>query len=435
MSHIPAARHGGAPGADEGPDWPARFAAVRARSEALAAPLAVEDQCIQTIAEVSPTKWHLAHVSWFFETFLLGPYLEGYREFHPRFGYLFNSYYYQVGQMHPRPRRGLLSRPTVAEILAYRRHVDAHMHELLARHDHPERAEILRRCEVGLHHEQQHQELILTDIKHVLGSNPLHPAYDEALPHRTGPTVPLQWREYEGGEAELGADGEGFAYDNERPRHAVLLRPFALASRPVTNGEYLAFVEDGGYATSDHWLADGWAAIQREGWRAPLYWRQVDGNWHEYTLGGLRVLDLDAPVAHLSYYEADAFARWAGARLPTETEWEHAAERVPVAGNLAGSGFLQPMSPGDRGGQRHGLLQIWGDVWEWTASPYAPYPGFRPLAGALGEYNGKFMCAQFVLRGGSCATPDDHIRLTYRNFFYPHDRWQFSGLRLARDLT
>ena len=434
MSHTSAARHGGAPGAGEGPDWPARYTAVRARSEALAAPLAVEDQCIQTIAEVSPTKWHLAHVSWFFETFLLGPYLEGYREFHPRFGYLFNSYYYQVGQMHPRPRRGLLSRPTVAEILAYRHHVDAHMHELLARPDHPERAEILRRCEVGLHHEQQHQELILTDIKHVLGSNPLYPAYDEGLPRRRGTVPPLQWREYEGGEVELGAQGEGFAYDNERPRHPVLLRPFALASRPVTNGEYLAFMEDGGYTTPDHWLADGWAAIQREGWQAPLYWERVDGAWHEYTLGGLRALDLDAPVAHLSYYEADAFARWAGARLPAEAEWEHAATPLPVAGNLAGSGFLQPMPPGDRDGQA-GLLQIWGDVWEWTASPYAPYPGFRPLAGALGEYNGKFMCAQFVLRGGSCATPDDHIRPTYRNFFYPHDRWQFSGLRLARDLT
>jgi ergothioneine biosynthesis protein EgtB len=428
MSAPTGAHRQAASAGEESRDWPAGYQHVRACSETLAAPLEVEDQCIQTIPEVSPTKWHLAHVSWFFETFLLEPFLPGYRLFHPRFGYLFNSYYYGVGGMHPRPRRGLLSRPTLAEVIAYRRHVDEHMARLLAQAAHPRREEILLRCEVGMHHEQQHQELLLTDIKHVLAANPLRPAYAE-LPRLQGTAAPLQWHEFAGGLVETGATGEGFAYDNERPRHPVYLQPFRLASRPVSNGEYLAFVEDGGYRQAGHWLADGWATLGREGWQAPLYWERHDDGWYEMTLGGLRPLDTAAPVAHLSYYEADAYARWAGCRLPTEAEWETAAQGVAVAGNLAGRGCLQPMPAVEAGG----LQQLYGDVWEWTQSPYAPYPGFQPLSGALGEYNGKFMCAQFVLRGGSCATPDDHVRATYRNFFYPHDRWQFSGLRLAED--
>lgn len=411
-------------------DWLDDYHRVRQRSEQLAAPLEVEDQCIQTIPEVSPTKWHLAHVSWFFETFLLKPFLTGYREFHPRFGFLFNSYYYGVGQMHARPRRGLLSRPTLDEVMSYRAYVDRHMAALLDQVVHPQRGDIALRCEVGLHHEQQHQELMLTDIKHVLASNPLQPAYAE-LPLVTAEAPPLRWQDFSGGLTEIGAAGGGFAYDNERPRHPVYLQPYQLASRPVTNAEFLAFIEDGGYQTPEHWMADGWADLAREGWRAPLYWQREQDRWIEMTLGGARPLAPAAPVAHLSYYEADAYARWAGCRLPTEAEWEHAAEGRPATGNLAGSGFLQPMPAG----AGEGLQQVYGDVWEWTQSAYAAYPGFRPLSGALGEYNGKFMCGQYVLRGGSCATPDDHIRVSYRNFFYPHDRWQFSGVRLARDAS
>jgi ergothioneine biosynthesis protein EgtB len=416
---------------DEPRDWLADYHRVRQRSEQLAAPLEVEDQCIQTIPEVSPTKWHLAHVSWFFETFLLQPFHAGYREFHPRFGFLFNSYYYGVGQMHARPRRGLLSRPTLNEVMAYRRHVDEHMALLLAESGHPQRAEIQLRCEVGLHHEQQHQELILTDIKHVLASNPLRPAYADL--HRVASeAAPLQWHGFDGGLVQIGADAAGFAYDNERPRHAVYLQPFELASRPVSNGEYLAFVEEGGYDAAEHWLADAWATLGREGWQAPLYWERGADGWQEMTLAGLRPLDLAAPVAHLSYYEADAYARWAGCRLPSEAEWEHAAQGLSVSGNLADSGHLQPMAIAAGDG---GLQQMYGDVWEWTQSAYAPYPGFEPMSGALGEYNGKFMCGQYILRGGSCVTPADHIRASYRNFFYPHDRWQFSGVRLARDAS
>jgi ergothioneine biosynthesis protein EgtB len=411
-------------------DWLEGYQRVRQRSERLAAPLEVEDQCIQTIPEVSPTKWHLAHVSWFFETFLLKPFLTGYREFHPRFGFLFNSYYYGVGQMHARPRRGLLSRPTLDEVMSYRAHVDRHMAALLGQTTHPQRDDIVLRCEVGLHHEQQHQELMLTDIKHVLASNPLQPTYAE-LPLVDAEATPLRWQDFAGGLAEIGAAEGGFAYDNEWPRHRVYLQPYQLASRPVTNAEFVAFIEDGGYQAPEHWLADGWAALVREGWQAPLYWERGQDRWTEMTLGGARPLAPAAPVAHLSYYEADAYARWVGCRLPTEAEWEHAAEGLPTMGNLAGSGFLQPMPAGTG----EGLQQVYGDVWEWTQSAYAAYPGFRPLSGALGEYNGKFMCGQYVLRGGSCATPDDHIRASYRNFFYPHDRWQFSGVRLARDAS
>ena len=401
-----------------------RFTQVRAASLALCEGLAPEDTVVQSMPDVSPTKWHLAHTSWFFENFLLVPRLKGYRTFHPRFGYLFNSYYYTVGPMFRRPQRGLLSRPTLDEVRAYRRHVDEHMTHLLEQA--PDDLELGFLVVLGLNHEQQHQELILTDIKHVLGNNPLLPALrDTPMPPKTSATE-LEFIAVSGGIAEIGHAGDEFAFDNETPRHRVLLQPHALASRAVTNGEYLEFVRDGGYTEPSLWLSDGWAKVNSEGWGRPLYWTE-DSTAH-YTLGGLRDIDLAAPVCHVSYYEADAFARWWGARLPSEPELEHAAQPRAMDGNLVESGFLQPIAA-----QTTGLTQVYGDVWEWTSSPYAPYPGFKPLTGSLGEYNGKFMCNQLVLRGGSCATPASHLRPSYRNFFYPDARWQFSGIRLAKD--
>jgi ergothioneine biosynthesis protein EgtB len=398
-----------------------RFARIRARSVELCDPLGPEDMTVQSMPDVSPTKWHLAHVTWFFEQFVLGPRLPGYRPVDDKYHHLFNSYYYTAGQMLKRPRRGLLSRPTVADIGAYRRRVDERMAGLLEKPD--EEMEFL--VVLGLNHEQQHQELMLTDIKHVLAQNPLSPAYrDDAAPG--GPTAGEQdWHDFPGGIAEVGCDGDGFCFDNETPKHRCWLEGFRIAGRPVTNTEFLEFIEDGGYRTPELWLSDGWATVQTEGWEAPLYWRGDGGN---FTLGGVRPLDPGAPVTHVSYFEADAFARWAGARLPTEAEWEIASRNADMSGNYVESGALQPL------GRYHGgLRQMFGDVWEWTSSPYAPYPGFVPLSGSLGEYNGKFMCSQMVLRGGSCATPAEHIRRTYRNFFYPHQRWQFSGFRLARN--
>jgi ergothioneine biosynthesis protein EgtB len=401
------------------------YVAVRARSQALAAPLSPEDACVQSMPDASPAKWHLAHTTWFFEQFVLAGRLPGYRVFNDRFAYLFNSYYFTVGQMHLRPRRGLVTRPSLDEVRAYRAHVDAAMTRLLeAEAGDPELHQLVT---LGLNHEQQHQELMLTDIKHLLAQNPLLPAYGELPPPDTGEAPGLEWLRGPSGIVEAGHAGGTFAFDNETPRHRTLLREHLLASRPVTNGEYLEFIRDGGYRNTALWLSDGWSAVMAEGWERPLYWQE--DLEHVFTLGGVRPLDPAAPVAHLSYFEADAFARWAGARLPTEFEWETAAAREAPAGNFVDSGFLepQPAIPGA------GLRQLYGDVWEWTASPYAPYPGFRPLAGSLGEYNGKFMCSQMVLRGGSCATPAGHIRPTYRNFFYPAQRWQFSGLRLAKD--
>jgi len=386
--------------------------------------LAPEDTVVQSTPDVSPTKWHLAHTTWFFENFILVPHARGYEVFHPRYGYLFNSYYYTVGDMFRRPQRGLLSRPTLAEVLAYRQHVDGHLQSLLERP--PPGAQIENLVTLGLHHEQQHQELLLTDIKNVLGTNPLAPALRQTPrppPARAGA---LDFVARPGGIVEIGHAGEGFAFDNETPRHRVLLAPHALANRPVTNGEYLEFIRAGGYGESSLWLSDGWAKVQSERWERPLYWSE-DLSAH-YTLGGLCEIDPAAPVCHVSYFEADAFARWADARLPTEAELEQAARSQAVAGNFVESGYLQPVATtGD------GLAAIYGDVWEWTQSAYAPYPGFKPLAGSLGEYNGKFMCSQLVLRGGSCATPASHVRATYRNFFYPDARWQFSGIRLAKD--
>jgi len=397
------------------------FRRVRARSLALCAPLTPEDMTVQSMPDASPTKWHLAHVTWFFEQFVLKSQLPDYRPVREDYHYLFNSYYYTAGEMHQRPRRGLLSRPTVAEILDYRQQVDERMEALLDAPD--EDLDFL--IKLGLNHEQQHQELLLTDIKHLLAGNPLHPVYEPGAAG-SGPTAGRQgWHGFPGGIAEIGHRGSGFCYDNETPRHRCWLEDFEIASRPVTTGEYLEFIEAGGYRTPALWLSDGWATVQTEGWSSPLYWW---GEEETFTLGGVRPLDLDAPVTHVSYFEADAFARWAGARLPTEAEWETATRGLPIEGNFVESGALHP-----RGDQESGLRQMYGDVWEWTASPYAPYPGFAPLAGSLGEYNGKFMCSQVVLRGGSCATPTGHVRPTYRNFFYPQQRWQFTGLRLARD--
>ena len=421
------------PGAssDDRRAWGLRFAEVRARSLMLAAPLSAEDQQIQSMPDVSPTKWHLAHITWFFETFLLAPSLAGYAPFDPRFGYLFNSYYEQVGERHPRPARGLLSRPSLEEVLAYRAHVDAAMQRLIAEASAAEWARVQPLLELGLHHEQQHQELILMDIKHVLWSNPLAPAYREATPAGPRSAPPLEWLDLDGGLVEIGHQGQGFAFDNEGPRHKVWLEPFRLASRLATCGDYLAFMADGGYRRPELWLSDGWSTVLEAGWEAPLYWRSDDaGAWSVFTLAGRKPLDPGEPVSHLSYYEADAFARWSGARLPTEAEWESAAATVGpgVPGAFADDGRLHPAPAVGPGPQ-----QMLGDLWEWTMSPYVGYPRYRPPEGAVGEYNGKFMSGQMVLRGGAAVTPADHIRITYRNFFPPAARWAFSGVRLASD--
>jgi len=403
---------------------------VRCRTEDLAAPLAPEDQVVQPMPDASPTKWHLAHTSWFFEEFLLSSFLESYRPFHPLFGYLFNSYYEAAGPHQPRPLRGLLSRPTVAETLCYRGHVDAAMADLIGNTAAWNRAGPL--VELGLHHEQQHQELILTDIMYMLSCNPLRPAY-HAIEDDEGPAAGASstWIAFPGGVTAIGDAGSGFAFDNERPRHPVLVPPFRLASRPVTNREFVTFIDDGGYREPRHWLSEGWDAVREHGWRAPLYWEPApDGGWLAFTLAGLRPLEPAAPVCHVSFFEAAAYAAWAGARLPTEAEWEVAAATLPADEMTAFDGVRLEPRPALRG---PGLAQMFGAVWQWTASPYTPYPGFRPAAGAVGEYNGKFMINQIVLRGSSCVTPPRHIRPTYRNFFPPAARWQFTGLRLALD--
>ncbi len=418
------------------------YRSVRAHTDALTAPLSDEDQCIQTMPDVSPTKWHRAHVTWFFETFLCKPHLDGYVEHDPAFGFLFNSYYETIGKRHPRPERGNLSRPSCAEVTAYRRHVDSAMERLLCAGVGPDVAEL---ATLGLHHEQQHQELILMDIKHVLSCNPaLWPTY--RAPCNNGATGAgaasageLRWVSFDGGEITVGHDGSGFAFDNEGPRHRVLVEPFRIADRAVTCAQWLEFMADGGYETPTLWLSDGWGQRIAHGWDSPAYWHLADEGWQVFTLEGLRAVAPEDPVCHLSYYEAEAFARWAGARLPTELEWEHAADGVPIGGNIGRGAGLHPapapaseVPPAGAAGPPP-LLQMYGDVWEWTSSPYCAYPGFRAASGAVGEYNGKFMVNQMVLRGGCCATPEGHIRRTYRNFFHPHTRWHFSGLRLAAD--
>jgi ergothioneine biosynthesis protein EgtB len=416
-----------------------QYREVRDATVALCSPLAIEDYVVQSMPDASPAKWHLAHTSWFFEEFVLQKAGTAY-EFHdPDFRFLFNSYYNAVGPMHTRSSRGVLSRPTVKQVLDYRARVDERMSELLQDTSQLP-AELVPIITLGLHHEQQHQELIVTDIKHLFSCNPLLPAYicNDHLPSRAAPA--LAFRSFDGGLVNVGHAGTGFCFDNEQPRHRVYLAPFALATRPVTNAEYLEFIRDHGYENAVHWLSDGWATVQREGWTRPIYWS--DSLEQEFTLRGLIPLDPHAPVTHLSCYEADAFARWAGARLPTEFEWEAAATTVavPTSGNFVESGHWHPVAASHPAlaSRDHidpaPLLQMFGDVWEWTQSAYSPYPGYRSAAGALGEYNGKFMVNQLVLRGGSCATPRSHIRTTYRNFFNPAARWQFSGVRLARDL-
>ena len=402
-----------------------RYGAVRALTLDLCRSLGPEDMALQSMPDASPTKWHLAHTSWFFEHFLLEPNAADYTLFHPDYGYLFNSYYYTVGAMHPRPARGLLSRPLTAEVLRYREHVDRHVLELLTQREAD--AALTALLTLGLNHEQQHQELLLMDIKHLFSLNPLRPVWRELpIPKPAPQASPLKYLHRPGGPVSIGHEGEGFAFDNETPRHPVLVSPHAIATRPVNNGEYRDFIRAGGYRTPELWLSDGWSVVQREGWNRPLYWNE--DMTAEFTLSGEREIAANAPVAHLSYYEADAFARWAGARLPTEAEWESLAADVPVEGNLLDAGLFHPAASGGTA-----LGQLYGDVWEWTASPYMAYPGFKPLAGSLGEYNGKFMANQLVLRGGCCVTPAGHVRASYRNFYYPHQRWQFGGVRLAKD--
>jgi len=404
-----------------------RFNRVRSDSERFCQPLEAEDYSLQAMAETSPPKWHLAHTSWFFETFILKNYLDDYQPWHPDFEVLFNSYYNGIGAQHPRPERGLLSRPPLPDVLEYRSHVNEQVGQLLDTGEHTEHTRIAELVELGTHHEQQHQELFFTDIKYSLSRNPLYPAYREQVLEANGALAELGWIDHPGGEVEVGYRGEAFCFDNELPVHAVLLQPFALADRLVTNGEYMAFMEDDGYQRPELWLADGWATVNDQAWDKPLYWLQRDGLWLEYSLYGLQPLDPARPAVHISGYEADAYARWAGARLPSEFEWEAVANSRKINGQFVDSGELHPQAQVDaRDSQLH------GGVWEWTSSAYSPYPGYHPAAGAVGEYNGKFMANQLVLRGGSCVTSADHMRSSYRNFFYPPDRWQFSGIRLAQ---
>src|SRR5438067_7665319 len=408
----------------------ARFESIRAQTESLASPLSVEDCALQSMADASPVKWHLAHTTWFFETFVLSPYMAGYVNFDPHFRVLFNSYYNGVGDKHPRPERGLLSRPGLATVQSYRAHVDRAMRSFLARDPASDVAALI---ELGVNHEQQHQELILTDLKHLFSRNPLRPAYRSRWPLLEVNPAALEWHRYDAGLTSIGHRGDDFAFDNEGPAHSVYVPPFQLASRPVTHGEFAAFIADGGYRRPELWLALGFDCVQAQRWQAPLYWEERDGRWWTFTLRGMAEIDPHAPLCHVSYFEADAYARWAGARLPTEFEWEIAARDAPCAGNFLDSGVLHPLPSAGRG-NGGAPQQLYGDVWEWTSSSYSPYRGFRAAAGAVGEYNGKFMCNQYVLRGGSCATPASHIRATYRNFFPPEARWQFSGIRLARDV-
>ena len=407
-----------------------QYKSVRRQTELLVSSLSAEDQMVQSCPEASPAKWHLAHTSWFFETFLLSQHLNNYRPFHPQFRLLFNSYYNAVGPQPEKELRNTFSRPSLEEVQKYRRHTDEHMHKLL---DSGELSEdVVKLIELGANHEQQHQELLITDIKHAFWVNPLRPAYRKtSAPAGGSEPAPQRPQSYEEGVHEIGAAGDSFHFDNEAPRHKVYIQPFRFATRLVTNGEYLAFMEDRGYSRPELWLSDGWNALKTHGWSAPLYWEKSGQEWQQFACSGMREIEEHEPVCHVSYYEADAFARWAGARLPTEFEWEVAASRAPVQGNLLENGFFHPVTLSAAENQEPS--QIFGDVWEWTASAYLSYPGFVPAKGALGEYNGKFMCNQIVLRGGSCITPASHIRATYRNFFPPETRWQFSGIRLADD--
>jgi ergothioneine biosynthesis protein EgtB len=404
---------------------------VRAFSRKLAKPLTREDYVVQSMPDVSPTKWHLAHTSWFFEAFILSKTEKKYKSLHPQYNFLFNSYYVQVGERHSRPKRGLISRPTVDEVYEYREYVDKNMNKVLKNLDDKKFAKIAKVIEIGIHHEQQHQELIVTDIKHVLSENPLYPTYKKSAGKKGKKKISSAgWINFDGGIYTIGNEGDNFGYDNEFPPHKTYLEPFSLSSRLVTNGEYLEFLNDGGYSKPELWLSDGWNTVSSNDWKSPLYWIKKGGRWHHFSLGGLKELDLSQPVCHISFYEAEAFSRWAGARLPSEFEWEIASKDIKIAGNFVDNGNFHPVST-ESGNSN--LSQMYGDVWEWTRSPYLSYPGYETPPGALGEYNGKFMCNQMVLRGGSCATSKSHIRNSYRNFFPPDARWQFMGLRLSKD--
>lgn len=418
----------------------AYFSRVRHDSERLCEPLEIEDYGIQTIPEVSPPKWHLAHTSWFFETMLLKPFYTGYKEYNPEFAILFNSYYDTIGSYHPRDQRGILSRPTVKEVYQYRHYVDDAMVDLLSQSTHRHLQDIISRTVLGLNHEQQHQELLLTDIKHIFSANPLKPIYhklEKNLSRTPQSSTTTNWIGISGGIKSIGYSGNDFSYDNEGPQHKVYLEDFQLASQPVSNSEYLNFINAGGYQQADLWLSDAWKIVNQQQWTAPLYWQKMNNQWHNMTLSGMQPIDPNAPVCHVSSYEASAYARWINldqpkVRLPTEAEWEVAATKLSLSGNLRESGLLQPQSL-QVSSSEDILQQMFGDVWEWTQSAYSAYPGYHAAIGPLGEYNGKFMSSQMVLRGGSCVTPNDHLRVTYRNFFYPHERWQFSGFRLAKD--
>jgi ergothioneine biosynthesis protein EgtB len=411
-----------------------QYRTVRAFSEKICEPLVPEDYVVQSMPDVSPAKWHLAHTSWFYETFLLKPHLEDYTSINPQYDFLFNSYYNTIGERHCRVKRGVISRPTVDETYTYRAYVDRHMETLLCEADAAKLSELEPLLTLGLHHEQQHQELMVTDLKYNFFENPLCPVYRPRRDASASSVPEMEWIAFSEGVQEIGWDSAGFAFDNETPRHKEYIPAFALGSRLVTNGEYVKFIEDGGYENPEYWLSEGWGTVQKTSWSSPLCWWNQRGIWKEFTLAGMGPLDLTQPVCHVSLFEADAYARWAGARLATEAEWEVASETVPVCGNFADSGRFHPapLDPNDAEPGR--LHQMFGDVWEWTRSQYTPYPGYAPPPGALGEYNGKFMCNQFVLRGGSCATSHSHMRATYRNFFPPDARWQFTGIRLAKDV-
>jgi ergothioneine biosynthesis protein EgtB len=411
----------------------ARFHDVRNFTDLLSADLAPEDCVVQSMPEVSPTKWHLAHTTWFFETFILKKWMPGYQPEVPQYAYLFNSYYNAAGDMHRRDLRGLISRPTVDETRKYRSSIDSHIDNLISGADERLFREIEPILILGIHHEQQHQELLVTDIKHVFAQNPLYPVFrDRKIDIESRDIATAHFVEFNEAIVEIGHHGSGFSYDNEGPRHRALVLPFSLASRPVTNGEYLEFIGDGGYARPEFWLSLGWTTVNEQRWQTPLYWTKRDGAWWNFTLSGFRPVHENEPVTHVSYFEADAYANWKGARLPTEFEWERAAADVSIDGNFVESQRFHPQALNAAPQDRH-LAQMFGDVWEWTRSAYSPYPGYHAGRGALGEYNGKFMCNQYVLRGGSCATSRAHIRKTYRNFFQPDKRWQFTGIRLARD--
>jgi len=415
------------------------FVTMRAQTERLCEPLETEDYVVQTNSDVSPPKWHLAHTSWFFENFVLEPNQAGYERFHPMYHYLFNSYYNLAGKYHPRVKRGILSRPTVGEIYNFRAHVTGRTVDLMEHANEETLQDLGEIVTLGINHEQQHQELLVTDIKHILWCNPLEPVYRDRPEVATQAPDRVGWLEFAGGVHQIGFAGEGFHFDNELPRHSVYLNDYRIANRLVTNAEYLEFMNDGGYKRPELWLSDGWYTLSEQSWEAPMYWEERDGDWWNFTLAGMRKVDPNEPVVHVSHYEADAFARWAGKRLPTEPEWEHAVNGIAHEGNFVDSERYHPAPAAPAAADAPSIriadasMQFYGDVWEWTGSAYLPYPGFEPLPGAVGEYNGKFMSSQMVLRGGSCATPQNHIRGTYRNFFQPSLRWQFMGLRLAED--